>query len=161
MTSLSRAILDNRLEEAYHRIANGEDVNPTDNQGNKSPLASASTRGLTDLVRTLIKKGADVNWQSKEGCCAIYFAAANGHNFIVKDLLDAGADIHATNYNKYSALSVALVQNKLKTAELLLYRGAKFGIYDKYMVRDPDTWQHLQTIQCWNRRRTLLEYRYA
>jgi ankyrin repeat protein len=58
----------------------------------------ASTKGEEELVRVLVKHGAEVNKRKTgDGCTALMFAAAKGHDEIVRFLLSHHADVNTRN----------------------------------------------------------------
>lgn len=85
-------------------------------------LSLASQRGLYDIVRLLLDKGADVQANLDD---ALRTAFGNGHYNIVQLLLDRGVDVdvEATIY-RHNALSLAAREGHYMTVLLLLYRGA-------------------------------------
>ena len=61
-------------------------------------LMIASTKGEEELVRVLVKHGAEVNKRKTgDGCTALMFAAAKGHDEIVRFLLSHHADVNTRN----------------------------------------------------------------
>jgi ankyrin repeat protein len=56
-------------------------------------LLKAAEEGKTDVVRSLIAKGADVNAKDKEGKTALAYAKENSHTEIVQLLKQAGANV--------------------------------------------------------------------
>jgi ankyrin repeat protein len=58
-------------------------------------LMAASSRGHSELVQLLIKRGANVNLKHYSGTTALMSAAGSGDESTVKALLDAGADVNA------------------------------------------------------------------
>ena len=72
-----------------------------------TPLHEASNHGYVDIVRLLIRAGADVNdpgGANCDGVTALHDAAANGHTNIVQLLLDSGADANLLTRSGDSAL---------------------------------------------------------
>lgn len=59
------------------------------------------------MLKTLIKAGANVNHQSKDGSTALIFAATNSRYDLVKILLKKGADAKLKNHSGYIALNYA------------------------------------------------------
>ena len=53
--------------------------------------------GLIQLVKLLIKKGADVNVQGGTYGNALYAALSGGHESIAQLLIEKGADVNAHN----------------------------------------------------------------
>lgn len=60
---------------------------PSDEFLHNIPIVIASTRGFTEIVKFLLKKGANV----KRGCAVLFGAYYNGHKDIVKLLIKHGA----------------------------------------------------------------------
>jgi ankyrin repeat protein len=78
----------------------------------KTALMAASSRGHSDLVQTLIKRGASVNLKHYSGETALMFAAGSGNESTVKALLHAGADVDvivgSPHAGEFTPLSVAI-----------------------------------------------------
>jgi len=62
----------------------------------KTALMAASSRGHSDLVQVLIKRGATVDLKHYSGQTALMFAAYSGNESTIRALLEAGADVNAT-----------------------------------------------------------------
>jgi ankyrin repeat protein len=62
----------------------------------KTALIAAASRGHSDLVRALIKRGATVDLKHYSGETALMFAADSGDKSTIEALLGAGADVNAT-----------------------------------------------------------------
>lgn len=102
--TLWRAQQDLRVENLYvaakagdlsliNRILDspvGEQVNQRDATGHTG-LMWASRYGHAEIVRALLKRGADPNARSKEGETALSQAALGGHTAVVRLLVKAGA----------------------------------------------------------------------
>ena len=58
-----------------------------------SALMMAAARGYTEIVKELIKAGADVDFEWNNGVTSLMLAATNGHIEVVKELIKAGADV--------------------------------------------------------------------
>ena len=71
-----------------------------------SPLCKAVAIGDIAAVRILIKQGADVNLKSN-GLRPIHYAAKYNRVELIKVLLTAGSEVHATCDNGYTALGHA------------------------------------------------------
>jgi len=96
--------------------------------GDSVPIVTASERGSAEMVRLLVRAGADLN--RKQGMFggrrAICLAASKGHLEVVRLLLDAGANIDATEHAAAgrTALSCASERGHASIAQLLIARGA-------------------------------------
>ena len=69
----------------------GADVNQANVTYNYTPLIYSANNGHIEIVRELIRRGADVRFMNKGGRAAIEYAAESGHIDVVKELLAAGA----------------------------------------------------------------------
>ena len=88
--ALLDAVRQNNYSTVERLLCAGE---PTDD----GAFIYASTRGYTDIVRILLKYGADVGADYDS---AILFASSNGHLETVQLLLQHGANAHV--YNGYA-----------------------------------------------------------
>ncbi len=86
------AVVKGDLEAVKQHIAAGSDLNEKDPFGGSSPLISASLFGKTEIAKTLIDAGADLNFQNKDGSTALHTASFFCRPEIVKMLLDKKAD---------------------------------------------------------------------
>lgn len=74
----------------------------------EAPVADAAQRGDVEAVRTLLRRGADVNAAQGDGMTALHWAAEQGNTELVETLLYAGASTAATTRNgNYTALHLA------------------------------------------------------
>jgi Ankyrin repeats (3 copies)/Ankyrin repeats (many copies) len=71
-----------------------------------------------------LNKGADVNCRDKDGLTPLIWAAIQGHEEIVRLLLERGGDLEAKNNNGDTALMWASVMGHRGVVELLLDHGA-------------------------------------
>jgi uncharacterized protein len=101
------AVLTDNMEALKQHIAAGSNLNEKDPYGGSSPLITASLFGKTEMARTLIEAGADLNFQNNDGSTALLTASFFCRPEIVKLLLDKGAD--RTIKNKYGATAYETV----------------------------------------------------
>jgi ankyrin repeat protein len=94
------------------------------------PLGLACFFGHPDSAEYLVKAGAPVNAQSRNGLKAapIQSAAAGGHRKIVKMLLDHNADPNIREQGGYTPLHAAAENNDEEMIRILLYGGADLTI---------------------------------
>ncbi|MEJ0104527.1 MAG: ankyrin repeat domain-containing protein [Bacteroidota bacterium] len=93
------AVMTGNMEALKQHIAAGSNLNEKDPLGGSSPLISASLFGKTEIAKTLIDAGADLNFQNNDGSTALITASFFGRPEIVQLLLAKGAD--KTIKNKY------------------------------------------------------------
>ena len=76
----------------------------------ESPVADAAQQGELDLVRSLLRGGADVNAGQGDGTTALHWAAMNGDVEMVQLLLYAGANRESTTrLGSYTPLHLSLI----------------------------------------------------
>ncbi len=107
----------------------GADPNNNDNT-NMTPLHYAAQAKTPKCLLLLIKYGARITQQTR-GWNALH-SACTFHDDLayVKPLLDCGADIDKRTYVGKTALSLAIVQNHLRSAAFLIRTGADLDILD-------------------------------
>lgn len=85
-----------------------------------SPLTSACFGGLADMVRLLIKHGANIRACNPEGRTALHTAAIKGHVECATILLNHGADLNEASMNGRTPLMMAIIHNKHDILKLFL-----------------------------------------
>jgi len=88
-------------------------------------LTDAAQLGDLALVEQALQNGADVNDNSGRGAqTPLHKAAIGGHVDVARVLLDAGADIRATDFSGYTPLHRACDNGHLDVVRVLLEAGA-------------------------------------
>lgn len=88
-------------------LANGSNVNETEQVGGNTALMLAATFGKQEAASFLIKAGADLETRNKSRGTALHQACFFAQPEIVELLLDAGADTNALNSCGVTPLSLA------------------------------------------------------
>ena len=88
-------------------------------------LIYTAEEGLTNVVKYIIKVGADINAKDNAGRTALYMASWKGHEQMAKILLDAGADVNAKDNIGWTALMWASSYGHKDIVTLLKKHGAK------------------------------------
>lgn len=112
---------ENKIDEAYEYIKNDK-LKPIDclDEHGTTPLQYASFRGLLDLCKLLIDKGAEVNAKTHDqGYSALMFAAISNHTSVVRLLLEHEADVDYTNTIGRTASQMATFVNSNESADLI------------------------------------------
>lgn len=110
-------------------LKHGADPYPT--YGSTSPISKAAQLGHEGIVQLVLHaKARDSKIQDEQRQSALRMASANGHRKVVRLLLEAGADINASNWEKRTALLLAAENGQISIARLLLNRGAREDISD-------------------------------
>ncbi len=89
--------------------------------------ASGENDGLAQTAQTLIAAGANVKLSGENGNTALISAAQMCGPRIVGLLVSAGAPVNAVNGSGMTALSMALIMQKLDAAEVLVNKGARLS----------------------------------
>ncbi|RYP93534.1 hypothetical protein DL770_000418 [Monosporascus sp. CRB-9-2] len=117
-----------------------------DEASQPNPLYYASRLGLTviakylpteppfngnvEVVKLLLKKGADITVATNEGWTPMHAASLNGHLKVLKLLLEKGADDKVTNKFRWTPLYAASCTGRIEVVKLLLETGANVTIAD-------------------------------
>jgi serine/threonine-protein phosphatase 6 regulatory ankyrin repeat subunit B len=101
------AIANGKNDVVKALIDKGADVNLTDNTG-LTPLMIAAEKGhLTTVQALLSTPGIDIDDKTTDGVTALYFAAINGKEDVVKALIDKGADVNLTDNDGQTPIMAA------------------------------------------------------
>ncbi|MCH2142334.1 MAG: ankyrin repeat domain-containing protein [Phycisphaerales bacterium] len=121
MTSLVRR---GSTDELKQRIADGGDVNATDD-GGVSLLSLASKEGNVEMMTMLIESGADVNAFDKVGRTALMNAGTSKSVEAVRVLIESGADVNARDNFIGGALAWTSAFGSAESVQDLLDAGAQ------------------------------------
>jgi len=93
-------------------------------------LFDACTKGDSDTVIELLNNGNDVNalWLTENvfweyNITYLMAAAMNGHENVVRVLVELGADLEAKDINGYTAFMLALFEGQIEVGKVLLSLG--------------------------------------
>ena len=93
-----------------HIVEDILDTNPSlvhniDENGT-TPLILCAAHGYVDVLKHLLKRGANVEQRRKTGKSALFFAAQAGHLSVVQELLKNGASVDYSSNSKEAATSL-------------------------------------------------------
>eukprot|EP00448_Togula_jolla_P041639 CAMPEP_0170647644 /NCGR_PEP_ID=MMETSP0224-20130122/44293_1 /TAXON_ID=285029 /ORGANISM="Togula jolla, Strain CCCM 725" /LENGTH=684 /DNA_ID=CAMNT_0010979081 /DNA_START=22 /DNA_END=2073 /DNA_ORIENTATION=+ len=88
-------------------------------------LLTASGRGLTDLVRLLLGRGADPGYTRHDGWTSLMAACSAGHVVTAELLLEHGADYAVAASDGFTSLMEACAAGHHEVVDLLLQRRAQ------------------------------------
>jgi ankyrin repeat protein len=108
------------------------------NSCNYTPLHLSAIMGYKEIVKVIIKAGADVNAENINKQTPLHVSACIGHTEIVKVLLKYGANVDAENWFLQTPLHLSADYEHDDVTKLLLQAGASVGKTDKdnYRVLD-------------------------
>jgi ankyrin repeat protein len=96
-------------------------------------LHIAAWWGLTQIIETLLREGADINMRNSRGETPFLIAAQNDHREAVELFLENGNDVNEQNRGGETALSWAAKNGSKDLVQVLLLRGAELIIdYEKW-----------------------------
>jgi hypothetical protein len=115
-TALVYAIMEQKDKATEILINAGADVNIENSWGQtpliyETPIMYASSLFNKEIIKRLLKAGANINHQDNKGWTALIFASRYGQEQKVKDLLSFGADVNIKNNEGHTALSLAATNN--------------------------------------------------
>jgi ankyrin repeat protein len=126
---------------AFKRLAAADPALPhTRNDLGDTPLHYAAWHGATNIVRFLLRAGADVNARGNDGYAPLHYAARYGKAAAARAVLAAGAVVDAVNDFGFTPLFIA-VRARADTRRLvrvLLDAGATVDLNTAVCLGDVD-----------------------
>nr|XP_045363900.1 ankyrin repeat and KH domain-containing protein 1 isoform X6 [Camelus bactrianus] len=120
-TPLMEAAREGHEEMVALLLAQGANINAQTEETQETALTLACCGGFSEVADFLIKAGADIEL----GCSTpLMEAPQEGHLELVKYLLAAGANVHATTATGDTALTYACENGHTDVADVLLQAGA-------------------------------------
>jgi hypothetical protein len=106
------------------------DLNHRDELG-LTPLSMAARAGQLDLVREMLRQGAEPDQVGAAGMTPLGAAAWSGQELVVRDLLRLGADANVPGRTGQTPLHLACAAGQLGTIQLLLKAGADWQLTNR------------------------------
>ena len=133
--ALFYAIAKGNNEVAKILLEHGADANLVATYGpygNITPLALASTLGLTDVISSLLIGKAGINFKMRDGRTALIWAAIAGKSESVNALINAKADLNIADNDGKTALMFAAENGDYMSVDYLINSGAHINTLDKF-----------------------------
>ena len=131
------------LKDEFEHFKNiAKKVVNTFDSGYRTKLHLESAKGDSEMVKMILKLGADVSPIDPSFWTPLHFAASKGHSMIVKYLLEAGAEVDAKNNVSYTPLHLGAKNGHLSIVKLLIQHGASLNPKD-FRGKDMVTPLHL------------------
>jgi ankyrin repeat protein len=128
-TPLVNAIRTGNMEIVKILIENGADLECINEcLDNETPIIIAAYKGSRNILEYLTKKGANINYQDKNGKTPLMYAAINGWVDNVKILLKYNADVNLKSNEGKTVLDMVEssdIYNKKEIIKLLKTAGGK------------------------------------
>jgi ankyrin repeat protein len=106
------------------------DIGAQDQSGG-GPLVLAAAAGQDEIVRELLKRGAELNARGEGGQTALGASALNGHRSTLRLLLRAGADPYRFNAAGQAPLHLAAITGRIDVMADLLKWGVRVQFPNK------------------------------
>ena len=142
--TLLAAAEQNDHAAALRLLAKSADPNAAGPDGT-TPIMWAAANDDVELVRALIKAGANVRTRNQFGTCAITEAATIGSAPIIGALLKAGADPNTKNPEGETPLMAVARSGHVDAAALLLEAGADVNVKEAFGGQSPLMWAAAQS----------------
>ncbi|WP_410542503.1 ankyrin repeat domain-containing protein [Wolbachia endosymbiont of Tetranychus urticae] len=127
---LDDAIWEGNIEMVKHLVDNKVNLNAIDDHGN-TLLHSAAQKNDVEILKVLIKGGADVNIRNIAGDTPLFETCSrHGDITVAKYLINVGADLNLQNTHGHTALHFAAINDYSEMIKLLIEEGADVNIPD-------------------------------
>ncbi|XP_067098892.1 kinase D-interacting substrate of 220 kDa B isoform X1 [Osmerus mordax] len=103
-------------------------------ENGQTPLMVASEQGNIEIVKELIRRGANANLDDVDCWTALISAAKEGHVEVVKELLENHANLEHRDMGGWSALMWGAYKGRVTVTQMLLEKGANPNITGQYSV---------------------------
>ena len=115
---------------AYLKKAN-PDINVKEPVTGATPLTLAAAAGQLDLVRELMRRGAELDRVGAAGWTPLAAAVVKGHELVARDLLRKGARVDVPSASGQLPLHLACATGQLRLIDLLIAQGADWRAYNR------------------------------
>ncbi|GMH36789.1 hypothetical protein BSKO_04662 [Bryopsis sp. KO-2023] len=129
--ALLKASYNGNITIVKQEIRKGIDPNIVSAGGGSTPLILAAANGHSQIVKFLLKHGADIEAKDDLGYTALLEAALWGETEVVKALVKNGAEVDVSSGVGSKPLFVAAKGGHLEIVEVFLHAGA--GIEERMM----------------------------
>ncbi len=120
--SLFDAIEQGDLRQVRSELGAGAAIDQIDESTGMAPLALAASLGQLEIVRLLLRCGADPDWGGTT--TPLEAAALEGQLKVVEALLAAGADLNRSVADGFTPLMTAICARQVQVVRLLVEAGA-------------------------------------
>jgi ankyrin repeat protein len=129
-SAFADAAARNDVDKIHELAAEGLDLNALDPFYKRPALLIATQCGSIDVVKTLLRLGADVDASDEHGSTAVFNAVSSNNSDMLRLLISCGADLQAANLHVGSPLAWSIQYDKTDCALLLLQAGVDPSLPD-------------------------------
>lgn len=125
-TLLMRAARDGDVSSVQELLSKGNSVNEQTKKSHATPLIFAASAGKVEVVKLLLKRGANPNLCSWGEVCPIWWATQSGSYETIRLLIESGANVKkypGVNSLEYPTLQKAVVVGRSDIVKLLVDHG--------------------------------------
>ncbi|XP_036606604.1 ankyrin repeat and SOCS box protein 3 isoform X5 [Trichosurus vulpecula] len=135
-TPLFLAVENGHADVVKLLLRHGADVNGSHSMCGWNALHQAAFQEYTELIKLLLKKGANKECQDDFGITPLFVAAQYGKLESLNVLVSSGANVNCQAMDKATPLFIAAQEGHTNCVELLLSKGADANLYC-----NEDKWQ--------------------
>ncbi|XP_032148032.1 ankyrin repeat and SOCS box protein 3 isoform X1 [Sapajus apella] len=135
-TPLFLAVENGQIDVLRLLLRHGANVNGSHSMCGWNSLHQASFQENTEIIKLLLKKGANKECQDDFGITPLFVAAQYGKIESLSILISSGANVNCQALDKATPLFIAAQEGHTKCVELLLSSGADPDLYC-----NEDNWQ--------------------
>ncbi|XP_006159078.1 ankyrin repeat and SOCS box protein 3 isoform X1 [Tupaia chinensis] len=135
-TPLFLAVENGQINVVRLLLRHGANVNGSHSMCGWNSLHQASFQGNAEIIKLLLKKGANKEYQDDFGITPLFVAAQYGKLESLSMLISSGANVNCQASDKATPLFIAAQEGHTKCVELLLSSGADPDLYC-----NEDNWQ--------------------
>ncbi|XP_023350735.1 ankyrin repeat and SOCS box protein 3 isoform X4 [Sarcophilus harrisii] len=128
-TPLFLAVENGHVDVVKLLLRHGADVNGSHSMCGWNALHQAAFQEYTQLIKLLLKKGANKECQDDFGITPLFVAAQYGKMESLNVLISSGANVNCQAMDKATPLFIAAQEGHKNCVELLLSKGADPNLY--------------------------------
>jgi ankyrin repeat protein len=145
-TALHLAAVQNELELSLLFLQHGGKINAQDKAG-RTPLIFACSEGNDKIAKTLLTRNASTDLRDRNHWGPPHHAARKGSDECIKLLIKHMKKVDSHNNDTVTPFQIAVNENKLSTAKLLLEAGANINHKTSFHKKSIDTALHSAIIK--------------